>query len=111
MTHLLHYSAMTTEDWIESVEGRTDFLNWLAGESPDHVLDRVRVAMIGFAPYDRICTREEARAWLYELAPTGPAANILHAGFVEYWIGTDREHDQFHRWAGSDDILCGGCWS
>lgn len=108
-----HYTAMTTEDWIESERGRTDFLEWLAGESDDDLLDIVRINLIGWAPYDRIVTREEARSWIYELHTGHPAAVMLHARFVEYWLGTDREHDRFHRWADPKfgPAICGGCWS
>ena len=106
-----HYTPQTTEDWLESEQGRTDFLNWLAGETDADLLETVRINLIGWAPYDRLITVDECASWIYELHPDHPAAQMLHTRFVEYWVGTGREHDRFHRWTQRDDILCGGCWS
>lgn len=112
MTH--HYTTLTTEDWIESQQGRTDFLDWLAGESDDTLMEQVQVALIGWAPLHRIGTLETTREWLYELRHDHPAADMLHGRFVEYWLGTDREHTSFHAWGvrryGSE-ALCGTCWT
>ena len=115
MTHTTnHYTTMTTEDWIESDTGRRDFLDWLAGESSDDLAEQVRIAVIGWAPLHRLATLETTREWLHELSPTHPAAVMLHGRFVEWWLGTDREHDCFHAWAvktHGSEALCGTCWS
>lgn len=110
----VHYTPRTVDAWIESDQGRRDFLDWLAGDSPDRLAEQARIALIGWAPLDRLATIETCREWLYELGPHHPAADMLHARFVDWWLGTDREHDCFHRWAGTThgyDAMCGGCWS
>lgn len=112
MTHL-HYAPATTEDWLESDSGRTDFLDWLAGYADDQLLGFVRDALIGWAPLHRLDTIETTREWLHEIPVTHPAAIMLHSRYVEDWIGSEHEHDRFHRWADRTDrtALCGGCWT
>lgn len=114
MTHTKHYTTLTTEDWIESQAGRTDFLDWLAGDSTDRLMEQVQVALIGWAPLHRLASLETTREWLYELHVWHPAAQMLHGRFVEWWLGTDREHDCFHAWAvrtHGSEAMCSGCWS
>lgn len=113
MTHVQHYSTLTTEDWLESDQARTDFLDWLAGHSPDTLMNSVRLNVIGWAPLDAIRNNETVREWLHELRPSHPAAVMLYGRYIEDWLGTSDEHERFHRWADrcGRDVLCGGCWS
>lgn len=111
MTH--HYSTLTTEDWLESDQARTDFLDWLAGYAPDQLADHARTALIGWAPLDRLASLETCREWLHELRPTHPAVTMLYGRYIDDWLDCPYEHRAFHRWADrtDNDILCGGCWT
>lgn len=112
MTH--HYTTLTTGDWIDTRQARTDFLDWLAGTSPDRLMTEINDALIGWAPLDRLATLTTTREWLHELRWDHPAADMLHGRFVDYWVGTDREHACFHAWAvrtHGTEAVCSGCWS
>lgn len=113
MTHAMHYTTLTTEDWLESGQARTDFLDWLAGYSPDTVMDSVRINVIGWAPLDAIRTNETVREWLHELTALHPAADMLYGRYIEDWLDSPHEHRAFHAHAdrAGSDVLCGGCWS
>lgn len=113
-----HYTVQTTEEWLESAQARTNFLDWLAGDSPDELVNTLRTTLIGWAPIRRLATVETTREWLYELTILHPVADMLYGRHIEDWLGTSREHDGFHVWAQlrephtvrSVSALCGGCW-
>ena len=113
MTHLQHYTVMTTNDWLQSDQAFIDFLDWLAGYAPDPVIDSVRINVIGWAPLDAIRTNETVREWLHELTPTHPAAVMLHGRYIEDWLDSPHEHRAFHAHVDrtGSEALCGGCWS
>jgi hypothetical protein len=113
MTHTQHYSTLTTEEWLESPQAKTDLLDWLAGYAPDSIIDSVRINIIGWAPLPVIANNETVREWLHEINILHPVADMLYGRYIEDWLDSPHEHRAFHSQAdrAGRDVLCSGCWS
>lgn len=108
----MHYTAETTNRWLDTDAARRAFRSWAAYRAPIEIRCQAQIALIGWAP--NVHSFADTSDWIAVLPFDHPAYRRLVEALYTEWLVSDDEHEQFHRWADPyghhPDALCGGCW-